>query len=60
MFSLQAQADALGQVGGGPAIGVVGKFVSLQAALIVSSFALIPAIGLYRRALGIRQDESEK
>ena len=59
MFSMQAQADALGQVGGGPAIGAVGKFVSLQAALIVSSFALIPAIGLYRRALGVKQDETE-
>jgi DHA3 family tetracycline resistance protein-like MFS transporter len=60
MFSMQAQADALGQVGGGPAIGAVGKFVSLQAALIVSSFALIPAIGLYRRALGVRQDKTEE
>jgi DHA3 family tetracycline resistance protein-like MFS transporter len=51
MFSLQAQADALGQVAGGPAIGAIGKFVSLQAALGIASLALIPAIGLYRRAL---------
>jgi len=60
MFSIQSQADALGQVAGGPAIGVIGKFVSLQAALIVSSFALIPAIGLYRRALGMKQDKTGK
>lgn len=51
VFSMQAQADAFGQVGGGPAIGAVGKFVSLQIALIVSTVALIPAIGLYRKAL---------
>lgn len=58
VFSMQAQADALGQVGGGPAIGAIGKFVSLPAALIVSSFALIPAIGLYRLAL-TRGDSNE-
>lgn len=54
LFSMQAQADALGQVGGGPAIGAIGKLVSLPAALMVSSLILIPAIGLYRKALGIR------
>jgi DHA3 family tetracycline resistance protein-like MFS transporter len=51
VFSMQTQADAFGQVGGGPLIGVVGKFVSLQVALLVSTIALIPAIGLYRKAL---------
>lgn len=51
MFSMQAQADALGQVGGGPVIGAIGKFISIQTALIVASIALVPAIGLYRRAL---------
>lgn len=51
LFSMQAQADALGQTAGGPIIGVVAKFVSLPAALMVSSIALVPAIGLYRRAL---------
>ncbi|MFP6808019.1 MAG: MFS transporter [Pseudomonadales bacterium] len=55
MFSIQAQADALGQVGGGPIIGAIGKFISLPVALIVSSFALVPAIGLYRRALKAKQ-----
>ncbi len=56
MFSMQAQADALGQVAGGPAIGAIAKFISLPVALIVSAFALLPAIGLYRRALKIEEE----
>ena len=55
VFSMQAQADALGQIGGGPTIGVVGKFVSIQAALITSNIALIPVVGLYRLALWEKQ-----
>jgi len=55
VFSMQAQADALGQIGGGPTIGVVGKFVSIQAALITSTIALIPVVGLYRLALWEKQ-----
>jgi DHA3 family tetracycline resistance protein-like MFS transporter len=51
MFSMQAQADALGQIGGGPVIGLVGKLISIQVALILATLALVPAIGLYRRAL---------
>ena len=55
VFSMQAQADALGQIGGGPTIGVVGKFVSIQAALFTSNIALIPVVGLYRLALWVKQ-----
>ena len=55
VFSMQAQADALGQIGGGPTIGVVGKFVSIQAALITSNIALIPVVGLYGLALWEKQ-----
>jgi DHA3 family tetracycline resistance protein-like MFS transporter len=55
VFSMQAQADAVGQVAGGPAVGAIGKFVSIQAALVVSTIALIPAIGLYRKALKLKQ-----
>ncbi len=56
IFSMQAQADALGQITGGPAIGVIAKFISLPAALLVSAMALLPAIGLYRRALKIEEE----
>jgi DHA3 family tetracycline resistance protein-like MFS transporter len=57
VFSMQAQADAIGQVGGGPVVGAIGKFYSLQMALLVTTVALIPAVGLYRKALGIKQVE---
>lgn len=68
VFSMQAQADGIGQVGGGPILGAIGKYVSLQAALIVATFALIPAILLYRSALinnaaekqGTKQQNSKK
>ena len=33
VFSMQAQADGIGQVGGGPILGAIGKYVSLKAAL---------------------------
>lgn len=51
IFSMQAQSDGLGQMGGGPILGAIGKFVSIKAALIVATLALVPAILLYRRAL---------
>ena len=59
VFSMQAQADAVGQIGGGPAVGFVAKFASIQIALLISTAALIPAIGLYRRALGLSQTDSD-
>jgi DHA3 family tetracycline resistance protein-like MFS transporter len=51
IFSMQAQADGIGQVGGGPILGAIGTLVSIKAALIAGTFTLIPAILLYRRAL---------
>lgn len=51
IFSMQAQADGIGQVGGGPILGVIGTLVSIKAALIAGTLTLIPAILLYRRAL---------
>jgi len=59
IFSMQAQADGLGQVGGGPLLGAIGKYVSLKAALIVATIALVPAILLYRSALNKRDTDVE-
>lgn len=47
--SMSSQMDALGQIAGGPLVGVVGRAVSLPAALLFSSLALAPALWLYRR-----------
>jgi MFS family permease len=49
--SIASQSGAVGEVAGGPAIGVVGTLASLRAALVASGLLLAPAIALYVRAL---------
>ncbi len=49
--SIASQADAIGEVAGGPAIGAIGTVASLRAALVAAGLLLMPAIGLYGRAL---------
>jgi len=52
LFSVDGQADALGQILGGPMIGVVGSGVSIRAALLTSAALLGLALPLLVRALG--------
>jgi len=49
--SVVGQADAIGQVGGGPMIGALGVVASLRAALASSAVLLLPALALYAHAL---------
>jgi MFS transporter, DHA3 family, tetracycline resistance protein len=49
--SIASQADAIGEVAGGPAIGAIGTVASLRAALVSAGLLLVPAIGLFARAL---------
>ena len=49
--SIASQSGAVGEVAGGPAIGVVGTLSSIRAALVASGLLLAPAIALYARAL---------
>jgi MFS transporter, DHA3 family, tetracycline resistance protein len=60
--SIASQSGAVGEVAGGPAIGVVGTLASLRAALVASGLLLAPAIALYIRALrhGGREPELEE
>ncbi|MBX2998065.1 MAG: MFS transporter [Caldilineaceae bacterium] len=51
VFSMYGQADAIGQVAGGPVVGAVGNW-SLRAALTMSALLLLPAVGLFARATG--------
>jgi DHA3 family tetracycline resistance protein-like MFS transporter len=53
-----SQADALGQIAGGPAVGAVGN-VSIRAALVCSALLLAPVVPLYRVARG-REEKWEK
>jgi MFS transporter, DHA3 family, tetracycline resistance protein len=60
--SIASQADAIGEVAGGPAIGVVGTVASLRAALVATGLLLTPTIALFVRALrhGGREPELEE
>lgn len=55
VLSLEGQADALGQIAGGPVVGAIGSAVSIPAALLASCVALLPALALYLRAAPTRQ-----
>ncbi|MFI5954780.1 MFS transporter [Cryptosporangium sp. NPDC051539] len=55
VLSARDMFDATGQVAGGPALGAIGTWWSLRAALVAGSLALAPAAGLLvlaRRRLG--------
>lgn len=49
VLSMAALANEVGQVAGGPAIGVVGTVASIRAALATGGVLLLPAIELLRR-----------
>lgn len=50
VISMSSQVDALGQIAGGPAVGVIGTVVSLRAALAASAALLSPVLLLFTRA----------
>jgi len=52
LFSVDGQADALGQVVGGPIIGVIASGISIRAALVSSAALLAFALPLFAQALG--------
>lgn len=47
VFSLHAQADALGQIAGGPPAGLVGQRRSIGAGIATSGLFLLPAVALF-------------
>ena len=48
VISLSAQADALGQMAGGPVVGAIGTLWSLRAALVAAGLLLSPILLLVR------------
>jgi DHA3 family tetracycline resistance protein-like MFS transporter len=51
VLSMTGQVDALGQVIGGPIVGVIGNLVSVRAALTISGLVWAGATALYRRSV---------
>jgi DHA3 family tetracycline resistance protein-like MFS transporter len=51
MFSASSQMDALGQIIGGPILGVIATAVSLRAAIVIAGIVLSPALLLYARTM---------
>ena len=54
VISMTGQANAIGQVAGGPILGWVGSAISIRAALLASAVVLSPTIALYGRLIGHR------
>ncbi len=54
LLSMTGQLDALGQLGGGPVLGWIGRAFSLRAALLASALVLAPVTFLYGRIRKLR------
>ena len=52
VLSIQGQADAFGQIAGGPVIGAVGLLASVRTAIALSALMLTPILAVFRRTLG--------
>jgi MFS transporter, DHA3 family, tetracycline resistance protein len=50
-FSVKGQVDAIGQISGGPVIGMVAANSSIKIAMMVSALILTPVIYFYRLAI---------
>ena len=59
VLSIGGQLDSLGQIAGGPIIGLVAARVSVPAALLVSAIILLPVPFMYTRAHKISQSLQE-
>jgi MFS transporter, DHA3 family, tetracycline resistance protein len=59
VLSIGGQADAVGQAGGGPVLGVVGNAWGIRTALAAGAAAIAPALALYGRAIAHQGREPE-
>ena len=51
VISMTNLGDSVGQWGGGPALGAIGNVFGIRAALAAGAIVLVPALGLYGRAI---------
>jgi len=47
VFSICSQADAIGQIVGGPILGAIAAFVAIKISIIIAGLLLVPNILLY-------------
>ena len=59
VFSITGQANAVGQAGGGPVLGVLGNIWGIRTALTAGALAIGPALGFYGRAIAHEGREPE-
>jgi DHA3 family tetracycline resistance protein-like MFS transporter len=52
--SVGSQVDALGQVVGGPALGLIATTISVSTAMIAAALVRVPAAALFFRSVGVR------
>jgi len=52
IISMSGQVDAIGQIAGGPVIGLVGNIVSIRAAIAATGIILSPNLLLFARSMG--------
>jgi DHA3 family tetracycline resistance protein-like MFS transporter len=57
VISMRSQADAFGQMFGGPVLGLIATLVSLQVNFLVSAAIILPALYLYLRTLRVGNRE---
>lgn len=57
VISIVGQSNSLGQIAGGPVVGVIGKLASVRTAITISALLYLPVPFLYGRAS--RKDRNE-
>ena len=55
IISMSSQLDAIGQIAGGPIVGVIGTLASLRAALLAAGVLLSPVLLLFLRTLRLEK-----
>ena len=51
VLSIQGQADAFGQIAGGPVVGAIGLHSTVRTAMTLSALMLLPILLVFRRTL---------
>jgi DHA3 family tetracycline resistance protein-like MFS transporter len=59
VHSMFGQVDAIGQIAGGPGVGLVANLVSVAAAISTSGLLLVPALFLIGRANSQSVEQAE-